>query len=114
MDVVQELTASDFADTVRSLGVAVLYFWGTYCGPCHAMAPQFERAATLRPSYLFAKQNINEHRRPSFELGIHTIPTVAVFRAGRLLGTRSGVLDAEQLVAVCDELAAGTTSSQAA
>ena len=78
------------------------------------MAPQFERAATLRPSYQFAKQNINEHRRPSFELGIHSIPTVAVFSDSRLLGTRSGVLDADTLVAVCDELVADGESIRAA
>ncbi len=114
MDVVQELTTDEFAEIVHSLGVAVVYFWGTYCGPCRAMAPQFERAATLRPSYRFAKQNINEHRRPSFELGIHTVPTVAVFRGGLLLGARTGALDAEGLIAMCDELAAGPANGLAA
>ena len=114
MDVIQELTADDFAQAVHCPGIAVVYFWGTYCGPCRAMASQFERAAVLRPSYEFAKQNINRHRRPSFELGIHTVPTVAVFRGGLLLGTRSGVLDAEGLVALCDELASGSSSGLAA
>ena len=110
----KELTTNDFAQTVRSLGVAVEYFWGTYCEPCHEMAPQFERAAMLRPAYRFAKQNITEHRRPTFELGIHSIPTVAVFRDGQLIGTHSGPLDAEKLVVVCDELAACAASVRAA
>ncbi len=114
MDPVKELTTNDFANTVAGSGVAVVYFWGTYCGPCRAMAPELERAAALAPWYRFLKQNINDHRGPSFELGIHTIPAVAVFQSGRLLGTRGGVLSAEELIGVCDDLVAAAPSSLAA
>ena len=55
---INELTETTFTEEVSQPGVQVVDFWAPWCGPCHAMAPQLERAASLRPQYRFAKVNV--------------------------------------------------------
>jgi thiol-disulfide isomerase/thioredoxin len=55
---IEHLTDATFADAVTD-GLTVIDFWAAWCGPCRAMAPQFERAAQLRPQYRFAKVDVD-------------------------------------------------------
>ncbi|MGD9880228.1 MAG: thioredoxin TrxC [Reyranella sp.] len=70
-------------------------FWAPWCGPCKAMAPQFERAASrLEPAVRLAKVNTDEERDLAGQFGIRGIPTLILFRHGREIGRQSGAMDA--------------------
>lgn len=56
--VIEQLTDATFDQAVAH-GLTVIDFWAAWCGPCRAMAPQLERAATLRPSYRFATVDVD-------------------------------------------------------
>jgi thioredoxin len=87
-------------------GVSVIDFWAGWCGPCRIMAPQFEKAAALRPGYRFAKVDVDAAPGLAGRFGIRSIPTLAVLRDGELVAMQAGMMGAEQLVEALDRIAA--------
>ena len=74
-------------------------FWAPWCGPCRAMAPAFEQAASqLRTEVRFAKLNTEEAPRFAERFGIRSIPTLVFFEKGREVDRVSGALDARTLL----------------
>lgn len=73
-------------------------FWADWCGPCHAMAPAFERAAAeLKTRARFAKLNTEDAQRVAARFGIRSIPTLILFRGGREVARVSGAMDARSI-----------------
>ncbi len=105
MSTIQHLTEHTFDTTAGDPGLTVVDFWASWCGPCRAMAPQFERAAQLRPQYRFAKVDVDAQPALANKFAIRSIPTLMVLRDGEPLAAQSGVIGAEQLVEALDRLA---------
>jgi len=73
-------------------------FWADWCGPCHAMAPAFERAAgELKTRVRFAKVNTDGAQRVAARFGIRSIPTLILFSGGREVARVSGAMDARSI-----------------
>ena len=102
---VETLTQDTIADALGQPGILVIDFWAPWCGPCRTMAPQFDRAAQLRPQYRFAKVNVDEQPTIASAFQIRSIPTLVVINNGEVIGAHPGVVAADQLVGVLDQLA---------
>jgi thioredoxin 2 len=73
-------------------------FWADWCGPCHAMAPAFERAADeLKTRMRFAKVDTEGAQRVAARFGIRSIPTLILFRGAREVARVSGAMDARSI-----------------
>jgi len=74
-------------------------FWAPWCGPCRAMAPAFEKAASLLATRVrFAKTNSDQAPALAARFKIRAIPTLVLLEDGREVARISGALDAGSLV----------------
>ena len=86
------------AHAVKSDLPLLVDFWAPWCGPCKAMAPQFEKAASrLEPAVRLAKVNTDEQQTLAARYSIQGIPTIILFQRGKEVARQSGLMDAARI-----------------
>lgn len=93
---VYTVTDTDFEEKVieRSKRVLVLVdFWAEWCAPCLMLSPILERiVSNYDGKVVLAKLNVDENPITSLKYGITGIPTVALFKGGRLADRFVGLM----------------------
>jgi thioredoxin 2 len=73
-------------------------FWAPWCGPCRAMAPEFDRAARhLEPRVRLVKINVDEEHSVAAQFGIRSIPTLVLAHHGAEIARTAGAMPAADL-----------------
>ena len=73
-------------EIVNSQGVVLLDCWAPWCGPCRMVGPIMEQLATeSQGRYRIAKLNVDENPRTASQFQIQSIPTMLIFKNGKLV-----------------------------
>jgi thioredoxin 2 len=97
-----EVPTSAAFDTVVGLSrlPVLVDFWAAWCGPCRMVAPEVAKVAGRnRGRLLVVKVDTEAVPDLSARLGIRSIPTLAVFHAGRELARTAGAMEADRIEA---------------
>lgn len=80
-------------------GVTLIDFWAPWCMPCKIQGPIVSEVADeLNGKAAICKLNIDENKRTASELGIRSIPTILIFKDGKVVNKLVGVKSKSVLV----------------
>ena len=86
------------ADVLKSATPVVVDFWAEWCGPCKMIGPALEEIArTLGAKAKVVKINIDENPGTQSKYGVRGIPTLMVFKDGKVAATKVGAAPKNQL-----------------
>ena len=96
---VETVNSNDFEQKVLGADCPVVVdVWAPWCGPCRAVAPNFEEASNLygeRASFL--KLNADDNQEILKQYKVMGIPTMLYFSHGKLVDRKTGVQSAQAI-----------------
>lgn len=85
------LTKTTFQSHIQS-GVTLVDFWAPWCGPCKVQLPIVEELADeMKGQAALAKVNVDEETELASQFGIRSIPTLLLFKDGKLVDKMVGL-----------------------
>lgn len=98
---VKEYTDANFdAEVLKSDVPTLVDFWAIWCGPCKMISPMVEAMAGEYQGKLnVGKVDVDRHQIVAQQYGIKSIPTLLIFKGGKVVGQLIGTMPRSKLEA---------------
>jgi thioredoxin 1 len=99
------LTDSNFDSEVKQPGVPILVdFWAEWCGPCRMVAPILEQLSDEYTGKVrIGKVNVDDHSALAGKYGVQSIPTLLLFKDGKVVEQYIGAAPRDVLARLLDK-----------
>ena len=92
-----EINEPSFSDIIDNNSIVFLDFWASWCGPCVAYGPVYERVSEDFPDVVFGKIDTEAEPQLAQSFNIRSIPTTIAFKEGIGVFMQPGALPEEAL-----------------
>jgi len=93
-----EMNDETFQETIQKNTLVVVDCWAPWCAPCHMVAPIIEdMARDYAGRILFGKLNVDMNKKVAMQYAIMSIPTLLVFKNGKLVDRIIGAMPRKML-----------------
>ena len=102
-DSVKVFNANDMQyENLSRNALTLVDFWATWCGPCRMLSPIVDELAGETPDVVFGKIDIDQFPELAIGLGINSVPTLMLFKNGKLVDKSIGVRPKQDIKRMID------------
>lgn len=93
-----------FNEIINQKQLVLVDFYADWCGPCKMMSPILqETKAVVKDEVKIIKINVDQYQDLASEFMVRGVPTLMLFKDGKMLWRRSGVLSKNQLIEILNQ-----------
>ena len=96
------IKSDEFDSIIKGDKPVMVDFYADWCGPCRMVAPTIEALSAERSDAVVVKVNVDNSPELAVRFGVSSIPTILVFRDGKLLSRAVGVRSKDELSEMLD------------
>ena len=90
-----------FKEIINSNQLILVDFYADWCGPCKMMSPILQEVkGIIKDDVKIIKINVDQHQDLANHFMVRGVPTLMLFKSGKMLWRQSGVLSTKDLVAI--------------